>query len=332
MMRLMTLAVLLAVIAPVALGQNARVKAEAKKWDKANEAKFIADDETKKWNRDFQIPTAVHVQTKNFYLHFNLPKVKVGQTVYKKRDAALLYSRRLEELLRDWIAIFGEPNQFPKGGHWCVWIMDKDRDRDRIRATLSSGGDKLFSPTDPHYIVGRNKADFNSDEALHANVYHHVSHLITQQGFPYGKSEPSGWFTVGVAHWLEIEKFGETRNFTSGEVATKKDRWQMGKWPKKVHSVVRKKKAPKLSSFGNRGTKKLNPMLSAFSWSMVDFIILVHAKKRGDFARALASGVKTPDAIREYFGWSLPRFQEEWEKYCTKNQGKSGMPAKKKRR
>lgn len=332
MTRFVILVVAALCLSPISFGQSGRAKAAATKWDKKNEAKFIVDDETKKWNREFQIPGAVHLQTKNFYLHFDLDKVKVGQIVYKKREAALLYSRRLEELLRDWIAIFGEPNRYPKGGHWCVWILDENRDRDRVRATLSSGGDKLFSPTEPHYIVGRDKKDFNSDEALHANVYHHVSHLITQQGFPYGKSEPSGWFTVGVAHWLEIQKFGETRNFTSGEVATKKDRWQMGKWPKKVHAGARKNKAPKLSTFGNRSGKKLNPMLSAYSWSMVDFIIVVYPKKRHDFAVAMASGVKTADAVREHFGWSLPRFHEEWHKYCIKNQGKSGMPPKKKKR
>ncbi len=323
---------LLLLFATSAEAQKAKERAEEKKWDKKNNAQFVVDDETRAWNRDLKVPKAVHVRTNNFFLHFDIPKVKVGQRIFKRKDAALLYSRRLEELLRDWEAIFGEPYQYPQSGHFTVWMLAKERDSQRVRATLSSGGDKLFSSTDPHYIIGMDKKALNNDDALHANVYHHVSHLITQQGFNYGKGEPAGWFTAGVAHWLEIQKFGETRNFTSGEVATKKDRWQMGKWPKKVYAMARKGKAPKLTTFGNRSVKKLNPMLSAFSWSMVDFIIVTHPKKRHDFANDLAAGKSTPDTMRELLGWSLPRFHEEWTKYCIKNQGKSGMKPPKKRR
>ena len=327
------LSVLFVLLALPLCGQKlARIKAEEKKWDRINNTRFIEDEQTRKLNKDFRLPRMVHVQSNHFLVHWDIEQIKVGRRIYKRRDAARLYSRRLEELLRDWKKIFGEPNRLPSSGHWTVWILGRDRDLKRVRATITTGAQKLFSSQEPLFITGMNRAELNNDEALHANVYHHTSHLITEIGFPYGKAEPAGWFTIGVAHWLEIQKFGETRNFTTGEVATARDRWQMGKWPKKVFSVVRKGKAPRLTSFSRRAGKKVNPMLAAFSWSMVDFIIVTRPKLRGDFARMLARGVSTEDAMRQLFGWSLSRFQEEWEKFCTKNQGRSGMPPKKKKR
>ncbi len=308
-----------------AAAQRRDLDAEQKE-NELNEARLVENDEARAFNRDMKLPTMLHLQTRNFLLHYDIERLKVGQRYYDKEEGAFLYSRRLEELFRDWQETFGKPYGHPRSGVYQVWILSNDKDTARVQATLMGGASKLFSSDAPVYVTGLDREALLDDEALHANVYHHTSHLITQQGFPIGKAEYPGWWAVGIAHWLEIRKFGETRNFTTGEVAAKKDRWQMGKWPKKVASLARKEDDPKLATFGERDSKKLNPMLAAFSWSMVDYLVAEHEDKLNRLAHALSSGKSTADCFREILGWSLSRFQDEWRSLCVKRMGQITKP------
>ncbi|MCB9832673.1 MAG: hypothetical protein H6807_09375 [Planctomycetes bacterium] len=292
-----------------------------RKEDEANEARLVADEETKALDQAMKLPKLAHLRTRNFFLHYDIERLKVGQRYYDKEQGAFLYSRRLEELLRDWQATFGKPRTFPRCGYYEIWILATANDTARVQATLMGGASKLHSSEKPIFVTGLDKDALLDDDALHANVYHHASHLITQQGFPYDKAEYPGWWAVGIAHWLEIKKFGETRNFTTGEVSSKKDRWQMGKWPKKVASAARKEDEPKLATFCDRDAKKLNAMLAAFSWSFVDYLVAEHPDKLNQLAHALSSGKSTADCFREILGWSLSRFQDEWRAECVKKMG-----------
>ena len=271
-------------------------------------------------NKKFKTPKMIHLETPAFHVHCGLKKVKVGQKVYNREESARLYAMRIDELLADWKKVFGEPYRAPQTGFWEVFLADNLRDRDRIAQTVIGGAaTKQTGPKTSTYIVGNNKRDFPQDELLHACVYHHTSHLITQQGHSPGTTSFPGWFLVGVAHWMEIEKFGETRNFTIGEAGDAKDRWKQGKWRAKVYNVVRKDKEPQLATYAERASNKLPPKLAAFSWSTVDYLIDKHGgEKTGDICRTLCTGKPTPEAIREHLGWSMSKLHDEWRRFVTK--------------
>lgn len=274
-------------------------------------------------NKKLGVKTMMHIETPHWRLHYDIKKIKVGMKTFDRDKGMHLYAKRLEELYDDWVKLLGEPYQLPRDGTWVVYVAKNEKDEARIGQTVIGGrATKQFGPNTSTYIVGFNKGDFPRDELLHANIYHHASHLITQQGSPLGSTIYPGWVTEGLAHWLEIWKFGDRRNHCTGEVATK-DRWtQPGDWKSKVYSLARREKEPKLASWCQRGIKQMNPMQHGLAWSIVDFLMARHRDKAGDIVRAATSGMKSSAIIRETLGWSLAKFHAEWRSYVEQAYGR----------
>ncbi|MCA9322237.1 MAG: hypothetical protein KDB53_15965 [Planctomycetes bacterium] len=274
---------------------------------------------TQKLNKSFQIPYMIHLSTAHFNLHYDIPRIKVGMKYYDMNEGMHLYAQRLEELYDDWVALLGNPYQLPQTRRWEIYMTNDVAERDRVtHTTIGGSATKQFGQRTSTYAVAAGKRDMKDDEERHANVYHHASHLITQQGHPIGKFEYPGWWTVGVAHWMERAKFEETRNFCTGEVGTKKDKWQNGGWDKKVYSMVGRDKEPRLASFEKLDTQQLSTMQHAFAWSMVDYILSDFPDKAGDIGRTITGSGDVAKAFREHLGTTVARFHDDWRSYVLK--------------
>lgn len=266
--------------------------------------------------KKLQIHRILEVQTRNFQLYWDVKRIKVGQRVYNKNQGAHFYAGRLEKVLEAYKKWFGEPFHYPTQGTWEVWVTKDKKDEQRVSKTIIGGGaTKLFGSTTSIYVTADPEGQ---DDFRHANIVHHTAHLIAQQGFPIGKALYPGWWTVGVARFLEIETFGETRCSCNGEVDGVLKQWQHGKWHGKVLSRVNREKAPKLADFCKKNLKQMNYREHAFAWSYVDYIAHAHAAKAGDVARGLTSGKPTSQVLREVLGMSLAQFHHAWAAWVRK--------------
>ncbi len=294
-----------------------------------NHAKFafgIEMDGRKKWLEDmkaletrFRIKKMEHIQTDHFNLHYDIPKIKVGMKTYDMFKGAHLYAERLEDLYAEWTKRFDRPYRSPTTGRWDVYMVRDLKERDRVTQTIIGGNaTKLFGTTTSIYVVAAGKRVIRKHAQRPANVNHHVSHLITQQGHPIGKFEYPGWWSAGIAHWLEENEFGDTRNFCTGEVSSRRDKWQDGGWKGKMFSRVSRKKDISLATFAKRDVDKLSPMLQAYSWSFVDFILTEHADAAAGLERDLTSSGNTEAAFRKNLGMTVARFQDAWREWVLK--------------
>lgn len=269
----------------------------------------------KKQRKDMKIKKMVRVVSDEFDLLWDIKRIKVGQITYDRKKGAHLYVKRLHEARAKYEEWFGRIYRMPQGP-WRVYITKNDADANRVRATIGSGSaTNIFGPT-PLYITADPARD---DEGRHAAVVHHISHHFAKQGFNHGKGLYPGWWDVGVARFMEIEGFEETRHSCTGEVNSKAlEQWQTGTWRGKVYSRVNREKALKLSSFAKKGLKQMNYMEHAFAWSYVDYVAHEHKDKAERVAHGLTSGKTTAQVLREVLGMSLSQFHDAWRAWVRK--------------
>ena len=146
------------------------------------------------------------------------------------------------------------------------------------------------------------------DEAVHRNIIHAVTHLLSSQMPPmqWLGNKGHGWIDEGMSHWFEDKILGRCTNFCYEEIRLAAGAgFKGGKWRPAVRKLADEGKLPTFASFMGKQTDELSFPEHATSFAMIDFLIATRGgAKFRDLVRAVKGSTATRDALNQVYGLS----------------------------
>ncbi len=273
----------------------------------------------RKYDTDTRIQMS-HVQTDNMIVHWSPLTWKVGETILSRSRAAHLYADRVEHLAEKFKKVTGVlPTQ-----RQSVWIMKAPAEEGVVTLLYMGGGYtspfKQLGQTGNFATWPNRQTGTTEDEFMHQHVIHNTTHLLVEAGHNF-RLEFSPWFVEGLAHWMEIEYFGEARNYCFQEINVKGP-WENAGWPKKLFGEISGGKDLPLSGMYGKKMDQMSHRDTAYNWSFVDGLIRsIDEAKFPDYYRTLKSTNDGQAALDQVFGLSSTSFQERWRAWALKRYG-----------
>ena len=255
----------------------------------------------------------IHVETKNFLVHYSLPGFTMDTIIYDRVKGAHLFAERLERLASRFEEVTGA---LPASRQNMTILATELEQR---KYTSQRMGVEQFTSFRRYGLVGEvcqwhNPMSFPGGEEFLAHCIHNGTHLLTQASIQF-HMEFTDWFDVGLAHWFETDAFGDSRTFCFTEVQ-QKSQWGSGEWGKMIAGRVRSLKEPVFAEIVPMIDDRLTYELHAYCWSYVDFLIKGEGKNKfKDFFRAMKETNDTKVALDRVYGWSTTTFHEKWRNY-----------------
>jgi hypothetical protein len=258
------------------------------------------------------------VSTAHFTLVIELDRLKVEKRMLQTHELLHLYARRLEKLYGDYCKLMGATDaDFRERFQVFVWYLDPDQ----MKASLAfceqgaPAGVKLMG-SHARYSTAANKKWFTTDEQLHRNLLHMVSHLILSHQAPCGwmGNQKGGWAEEGLGHWFEYQTFARCDNYCFQEQNLNDD-YSGGDYKVLCRKLVAADAAPSLAAVFERNTDTLLKNEHIVAFSVVDYLLGVDSRKFGSLCTDLRIKVPTRDALQARFGMTtieLERWWKEW--------------------
>jgi len=166
----------------------------------------------------------------------------------------------------------------------------------------------------PSYSVCGNKQFFQSDEELHRNLVHSVTHLIlsAQKPVAWIGNIKAGWLDEGLAHYFEDRYWGICDTYCYQEADTNVD-FKGGRFRVAVRKMVDLGDFPPTAEVFQQNTDSLTLPMHATSFSYVEFLLEKDAARFNALVVKLKAKVPTREALREIYGWSVLDFEAAWK-------------------
>ena len=148
-----------------------------------------------------------------------------------------LFGERIEALRSDYQKVF-EVTDAEMPGRLRVYLFRDAHDHGIIgpRETgFGNAGAVGLKQMGPEFVYSmwQEPRSVPDEVALHRNVVHHVTHLLTSQLLPvqFLGNKSHGWIDEGLAHWFEDRVTGRCLNYCFEEVLTDPMAdWKGGRW------------------------------------------------------------------------------------------------------
>ncbi len=262
----------------------------------------------------------LHLKTKHFQIAWDIPEIEVKRVIYRRHEAAHLYAQRFEALFDELNELLGitaaDTNHVPH----CLYIFESNKSAIALCPVVTG---LAFGWTEHCYKIDSpntqlvfywNKPKFPTDELLHEYLTHLVIHLIAHHvgTYTYWMFEKYGWVHEGLAHWFEIRKFGSPVAFCIKE-ADPMTNFRGKGWERLVKLGVLSGDYPAFQDVLQKGANELNGREHVFSWSWVDYLMWLDAKKMKDLLVAM-KGDKLPtrEALQKSYGITVGQFVDRW--------------------
>jgi len=254
--------------------------------------------------------------SKHFTLVWEIDSLKVGKRVLGAHELMHLYLDRLERVFDLYIELLrARPGDIVKRQKVFVWWLIGDQQEATLRFCQqgSPNGVKLMGSESSYSVCG-NRQFFTSDERLHRNLVHSVSHLLFAHEAPsmWIGNQKAGWVEEGLAHVFEDKIFGICDNYCYEEVASNQD-FKGGKYKIAVRKMVAEDKAPAVADVIQRNTDQLKLPEHAVAMSLVDYLLQREPGKFDVFGKQLRAKVGVREALAASFGLSPLELEAAWK-------------------
>jgi hypothetical protein len=274
--------------------------------------------------------SAIHSESKHFYLTFDLPKVMIGKVAYDRHRAMHLYLKRAEDLFAEIMAFHGISDaEVGSTVKHHIAMFERQSHAMALSPHLTNlnlqGGAKAFkigpekSATvawdDPRFVKS------GGDEARHQFFTHLVAHHAyhDMKAYKWWLYDRHGWVFEATSFYWEYRKFGSPFvNCAQEQQGGPLDMTHT--FESTVRKLVNGGSAPSLASIVERNCSSLSLTERQCAWSYVDFLNFKDPKAFKTFLfRLLENEVAARDALKEAYGFSLPQVQEQWEAFVKAN-------------
>ena len=164
------------------------------------------------------------------------------------------------------------------------------------------------------YSVCGNRQFYRSDELLHRNVVHSVTHLLLAHQEPsmWIGNQKGGWAEEGLAHWFEDRYFGICDNYCYEEQNTLVG-FKGGNYRPAVRKMVAAEDVPPVASVLDLNTDQLSLPQHAVAFSLVDYLLDRDAAAFNAVAKDLRRKVPARDALLSAYGLSPLELESQWK-------------------
>ena len=258
----------------------------------------------------------------HFTLVWEIDSLKVEKRVLGAHELLHLYLDRLERVFDLYVDLLrARPGDIQKRQKIFVWWLGSDQQEATLRFCQqgSPHGVKLMG-SDSAYSVCGNRQYFTTDERLHRNLVHSVSHLLFAHQTPsmWVGNQKAGWVEEGLAHVFEDRVFGICDNYCYEEVASNVD-FKGGKYKVAVRKMIAEGKAPSVSEVIQRNTDQLKLAEHAIAMSLVDYLLQREPGKFDSFGKLLRAKVAVREALASSFGITPLELEAAWKAWVLES-------------
>ncbi len=257
-------------------------------------------------------------ETQHFVLVWEMERLKVEKKWLESHALLHLYLKRLESLYDDYCARLQiTDKEFVEKFRVFVWQLPQDHLDAGLRFCRQSvrGGVKLLGNT-PSYSICGNKQFFQSDDDLHRDIVHCVTHLMlsAQRPVAWIGNIKAGWLDEGLAHFFEDRYWGICDTYCFQEANTNVD-FKGGKFRLAVRKMIEEEKTPPIAEVFEQNTDTLTLPQHAVSFSYVECLLNKDPAKFNELVKKLKAKVPTRDALKQTFGFSVLEFESQWKSW-----------------
>jgi hypothetical protein len=255
-------------------------------------------------------------ESEHFVLVWEMDKLKVDKKFITTHQGLHLYAHRMEQLYTDYRATLGcQDKEFSQKCRLLVWYLPSDQDKaSTIFCDINGHGGVKLMGINPTYSLCGNKQNFQSDERLHRNIVHNVTHLLmsAQQPPAWIGNQKYGWADEGLAHWFTDRYWNLCDTYCFQEQNTNVD-FKSGKFKLAVRKLVAANEQPPVAEVFEKTSDSLTLPMNAVAMSYVDFLIFKDAPKFLQLVKKFKAKVVARDALKEVYGMSLLDFDSQWK-------------------
>lgn len=262
------------------------------------------------------------IETDHFMVYSAIPKVKIGDVSYDRDQSAHIYAQRIEDACSAFMTLLGVTDAAFRGRHTIYLVADSGQ---CLRATMNymgggqANGFKLYS-TAGKFAVWPDRNRYATEEEFHQHVYHNAVHLLNHAAYGF-QQDFDYWVDVGLAHWLEADKFGDSRTYCFRETPAKST-WETSNWRKKIYGLVSSAKERPMARVAACRLSDMDHEDHAMAWSYVDYLVMEHREAFRTFFQALKRTKNDyKAAMMETFGFTTATFHQKWREYVLKKYG-----------
>ena len=267
----------------------------------------------------------LHISTTNVDLALNLKAVMVGKEKVEPHQRLHIFADRIEKLRSLFLETL-ELQESEMPHRLLVVMSEEQKDHSLIAPRITGLGNadsiglKLMGP-EFVYSMYQERRSMPDDEAVHRNIIHAVTHLLSSQMPPMLRlgNKGHGWIDEGLSHRFEDKILGRCTNFCYEEIRLAAGAgFKGGKWRPAVRKLADEGKLPIFASFSGKQTDELSFPEHATSFALIDFLIASRGGgKLRDLLRLVKDSVETRDAINRVYGLtplSIDAVFVEWVK------------------
>lgn len=256
--------------------------------------------------------------TDHFTLVLELDSLRVEKRSAQSHELLHLYLRRLEKLYADYCELMGASDgDFRERFQVFIWYLDPDQTKASLAfcAQSAPAGVKLMG-AQARYSTAANKRWFATDEHLHRNLLHMVSHLILSHETPpeWIGNQKGGWAEEGLGHWFEYQTFARCDNYCFQEQDLSND-YKGGDYKVMCRKLVAAGDAPSLASVFERNSDNLSRNEHIVAFSCVDYLISLDSRKFGKVCTELRRKLSTREALQTHFGLTPIELERRWKEW-----------------
>jgi len=254
-------------------------------------------------------------ETAHFVFTWEMDKFKIDKKLVSPHEAMHVYIARMEKLFADYLSILAtDEKQFQDKCWVFVWYLPEDHKSGALKfcGSDSDGGVKLMG-IHPRYSVCGWKKDFTSDEQLHRNIVHSVTHLLLGHQSPIAwiGIMRGGWADEGLAHWFEDRVSGICDNYCFQEANMNVD-FEHGHYRLGVRKMVAKGEEPPIAGVTQQNVDTLTVPMNAVVFSYVDYLLTLGGEKFTKLVKELKAKVPAGEALKRVYGFGLLDMETQW--------------------
>ncbi|HUR27109.1 MAG TPA: hypothetical protein VM509_02915 [Planctomycetota bacterium] len=252
----------------------------------------------------------------HFTLVWEIESLKVEKRILGAHELLHLYLDRLEQHFALYVELTkAHPGDIAQRQKIFVWWLTSDQQEATLRFCQqgSPNGMKLMG-SDSAYSVCGNRQFFTTDERLHRNLVHSVTHLLFAHETPsmWIGNQKAGWVEEGLAHVFEDRLFGICDNYCYEEQNTTTD-FKSGRWRIAMRKLIVDEKAPAVSDVIQRNTDQLKLPEHLVAFSLVEYLLQLGPGKFDSFGKRLRNKTPVRDALDSVFKLTPLQLEAGWK-------------------
>ncbi|MEO6709902.1 MAG: hypothetical protein ABI054_01005 [Planctomycetota bacterium] len=252
----------------------------------------------------------------HFTLVWEIDSLKVEKRIVAAHELMHIYLDRLEQQFALYLELVkARPGDFALRHKVFVWWLLSDQQEATLRFCKqgSQNGVKLMGSQSAYSICG-NRQFFTTDERLHRNIVHAITHLLFAHENPsmWIGNLKAGWVEEGLAHVFEDRFFGICDTYCYEEQNSNVD-FKGGKFRVAMRKMLVEDKAPPVSDVITRNTDQLKLPEHVVAFSLVDYLLQLEPGKFDAFGRKLRAKVEVREALASAFGLTPLQLESAWK-------------------